>query len=485
MNEQSTLSPIGLATVLLGAFLAIADFFIVNVALPTISADLHPSSAELQLVVAGYGIPYALTLVLGGRLGDLFGRRPLFMAGVASFTLFSLLCGIAPTAPVLIAFRAAQGISAALMVPQVLATIQSTSHGQARARAIGLYGATAGIAAAVGQIAGGLIVDANVAGTGWRLIFLVNVPVGILALFLAHTRVPASRSTEPPRVDIPGTALLAAALLALLVPLTEGRTLGWPAWAIGLLVLVVPAAAAFVVVERRLERTGGHPLVPPSMLRDRGMRAGLSIAALFFSGFAAFMFVSAIAFQTGAGLTPIGSGLAVAPLALAFFVTTLVTPQLSERFGRSVIGAGALIQAAGLVGVALTLRDAWPNVDAVTLAPAMIVAGIGQGMLVPPLFGFVLAGVPAARAGVGAGILTTTMQSALALGVATLGSLFLSYDAPGSLGMRDAFILVLAVQTAAALLVSISVRGLPEPSRMRGAQRAEDAPAQAEFVEAA
>jgi MFS family permease len=488
MDTQNRLSTIGLATVLLGAFLAIADFFIVNVALPTIATDLHPSTATLQLVVAGYGIPYALTLVLGGRLGDLYGRRPLFMAGVVSFTLFSLLCGIAPTAPVLIAFRAAQGVSAALMVPQVLATIQSTSHGQARARAIGLYGATAGIAAVVGQIAGGLIVDANVARTGWRLIFLVNVPVGIVALLLAHRHVPASRSTEPPRVDVPGTALLGITVLALLVPLTEGRSLGWPAWSIALLALVVPAAAAFTVVERRLERGGRHPLVPPSMLRDPGMRAGLAIAALFFSGFAAFMFASAIAFQTGAHLTPIGSGLAVAPLALAFFATTFVTPQLMERFGRSVIAAGALVQAVGLVGVALTLRDAWPNVDALTLAPAMIVAGIGQGLLLPPLFGFVLAGVPAARAGVGAGILTTTMQSALALGVATLGSVFLSYDAAGSLGMRDAFVLVLAVQTVAALLVSVAVRGLPEPAKARAeAERAaaERAAIEARLVEAA
>ena len=178
MNAHTRLSPIGLATVLLGAFLAIADFFIVNVALPTIDADLHPSAALLQLVVAGYGVPYAVLLVLGGRLGDLFGRRPLFMFGAASFTLFSLLCGLAPTAPVLIAFRAAQGASAAFMVPQALATIQAATAGHERSRAIGLYGATAGIAAVVGQVAGGLIVDANIAGFGWRPIFLLNVPVG-------------------------------------------------------------------------------------------------------------------------------------------------------------------------------------------------------------------------------------------------------------------------------------------------------------------
>ncbi|HEY3765016.1 MAG TPA: MFS transporter [Gaiellales bacterium] len=487
MDTQNRLSPIGLATVLLGAFLAIADFFIVNVALPTMDTDLHPTAAMLQLFVAGYGVPYALMLVLGGRLGDLFGRRRLFMAGVASFTLFSLLCGIAPTATVLIAFRAAQGASAAFMVPQVLATIQSATSGQSRARAIGLYGATAGIAAVVGQVAGGLIVDANIAGQGWRPIFLVNVPIGIVALALASRYVPSTRSTEPARVDVPGTGLLAVAVLGLLVPLTEGRTLGWPLWSIGLLALVVPAAVAFTLVERRLEAANRHPLVPPSMLRDQGMRAGLVIAVLFFAGFAAFMFVSAIALQTGAHLSPLGSGLALTPLALAFFATTFVTPQLTARYGRSIIAVGALVQAVGLAGVAFTLHDAWPHVDAATLAPAMVIAGIGQGLVLPPLFGFVLAGVPAARAGVGAGILTTTQQSALALGVATLGSIFLSYDGPQALGMRDAFIAVLAAQIAAALLVAVAVRGLPEPARARAAaeQARAETPAEVEYVEAA
>jgi len=463
MNHQNRLSPLGLATVLLGAFVAIADFFIVNVALPTIQADLHPSAAALQLVVAGYGVPYALLLVFGGRLGDLFGRRPLFMFGAASFTLFSLLCGLAPTSTVLIAFRAAQGASAAFMVPQALATIQAATAGHERARAIGLYGATAGIAAVVGQVAGGVIVDANIAGAGWRPIFLVNVPIGLVAVALAWRFVPATRSTEPASIDFPGTTLLGAAVLALLVPLTEGRSLGWPLWSWAMLALALPALAAFIAVERRLERSGGHPLVPPSLLRNRGMRSGLVITALFFTGFAAFMFVSAIALQTGAHLSPLGSGLALTPLALAFFVASLATARLTERFGRSVIAAGALMQSAGLIGVAATLDSAWPHVNAAVLGPSMVVAGFGQGLIVAPLFGFVLSGIPPERAGVGSGILTTTTQSALALGVATLGSLFLSLDAPDSLGMRTAFVGVLGVQTAMALLVAVAVRGLPQP----------------------
>jgi EmrB/QacA subfamily drug resistance transporter len=460
MTSQTTLSRLGLATVLLGAFLSIADFFIVNVALPTIDSDLHASTATLELVVAGYGVPYALLLVLGGRLGDLFGRRRLFMLGMASFTVFSLLCGIAPTDTALVAFRAAQGASAALMVPQVLATIQAACDGQRRARAIGLYGATAGVAAVVGQLAGGALVAADIAGQGWRPIFLVNVPIGLVGLVFAWKFVPATRSAEPARIDLPGTALLAAAVLALLVPLTEGRALGWPAWSFVLLALFVPAVAAFVVVERRLELAGRHPIVPLP-----GMRRGLVLAVPFFAGFGAFMFVSALTLQRGLSFNPLRSGLALVPMAVAFLLASLSTARLVARYGRRVLAAGGLLQAVGLAGLALTLLADWPNVDPLDLAPAMIVAGVGQGFIMPLLFSFVLAGVPAARAGVGSGILTTTQQTALALGVATLGGLFLSLSAPGSLGTEDAFAVVLGVQTAVAVGLVFGSRLLPEPSR--------------------
>jgi MFS family permease len=351
------------------------------------------------------------------------------------------------------------------MVPQVLATIQAACDGQRRARAIGLYGATAGIAAVVGQVAGGALVAANIAGESWRPIFLVNVPIGLAGLLLAWRFVPATRSAEPARIDVPGTALLAVAVLALLVPLTEGRALGWPAWSWVLLGLFAPALAAFALVERRLERGGRHPVVPPSLLRLPGMRRGLVIAVPFFGGFGAFMFVSAITLQQGAHFSPLRSGLALVPMAFAFLVASLLTARLTARFGRSVLGAGAILQGIGLTGLAATLFAAWPHVDPLDLAPAMIVAGVGQGFVMPPLFAFVLAGVPPARAGVGSGVLTTTQQAALALGVATLGSLFLSLSRAGSLGMRDAFVVVLAVQTAVAAGVAIGSRLLPQPAR--------------------
>ena len=465
MAPRTTLTPIALAAVLLGAFLSIADFFIVNVALPTIDSRLHASSGTLELVVAGYGVPYALLLVLGGRLGDLYGRRRLFMVGMSSFTLFSLLCGLAPNVATLIACRGLQGASAALMVPQALATIQATSAGQRRARALGLYGATAGIAAVVGQIAGGALVAANIGGSSWRPIFLVNVPLGLAGLVLAWRTVPVTRSSEPARIDPLGTALLATMVISLLVPLTEGRALGWPAWSLALLALFVPAALVFVTAERRLERLGGHPIVPPSLVRLPGMNRGLLIAAPFFAGFGAFMFVSALALQGGAGLGPLGSGLALVPMAVSFLLASLQTARLTARYGRRVISVGALLQAVGLAGLALTLLLAWPGVDALNLAPAMIVAGFGQGLMMSPLFGVVLSGVPADRAGVGSGILVTAQQTALALGVAALGSLFVSLATPGSIGMRGAFVVVLAVQVVIALAVALAATTLPQQAK--------------------
>src|SRR6266700_6759579 len=208
----------------------IMDFFITNVALPSISASLHASGAELELVIAGYGVSYAALLVLGGRLGDRYGRRRVFLGALIGFTLASLACGLAPSAGFLIGARIVQGAAAALLIPQVLATFHHTLEGERKARAMALYGATSGIAAVVGQIIGGLLVSADIAGTSWRPIFLVNVPVGVLVLLVAARIVPTTRSPHPVGIDVPGTILFAATLTALLVPLTEGHSLGWPTW---------------------------------------------------------------------------------------------------------------------------------------------------------------------------------------------------------------------------------------------------------------
>jgi MFS family permease len=457
------LTAAGLITVLMGAALAPIDLFIVNVALPTIQADLHASAATLEWVVAGYGIGFALLLVIGGRLGDAFGRRRLFSVGLAAFTVTSLVCGLAPNATVLVLARAAQGAAAAMLVPQVLSIIQATAAGERRARMLGYYGATGGISMVIGQLLGGVLVSANLAGAGWRPIFLVNVPIGLLTMLLARRTLPESRATNPLGVDLWGTLLLGVSLLALLVPLMEGGGLGWPAWCWLLLAAFPVTSTAFYLVERRLEERGGVPLLPPSVLRVPSMRRGLMIAVPFFGGFGGFMFVYALLLQNGLRLSPLESGLALTPTALSFLVTTLLVARLVERFGRWVMVVGAAVLVVSLLVLIGTTLLAWPHLTVLDLVPGTLLFGIGQGLAAPTLFRLILSRVPAESAGVGSGMLTTTQQTSLALGVATLGSLFAALSAPGSIGFEYALVIVSGVQVLTSLALGLLAAGLPDP----------------------
>jgi MFS family permease len=453
------LGSLGLFTVLLGAALPLIDFFIVNVALPTMGRDLAASESVLELVVAGYGLAYAVLLVLGGRLGDLFGRRRLFLAGMAAFGLTSLACGLAPDAWSLVAARVAQGASAAAMVPQVLATIQSSTEGPRRAKAMSLYGATAGLAMVAGQILGGVLVAADLAGSGWRSVFLVNVPVVVVGLVLAVRSVPETRSQHPEPADGPGTVLLAAALLTLLAPLTEGRAAGWPLWTWLSLAAFPLVTGAFLAVERRADRQGRTPLVPPSLFALTTLRRGLTIMVPFAIGFSGFMFVIAVALQSGAGLGPVPAGLALAPMAVAFLLVSLAGPRLVARFGARVVAAGSVVQGVGVVLILLAVRADWPDVGFVGLLPGAAVAGAGQALQLPVVMRIVMSEVPAARAGVGSGVMVTTQQASLALGVATLGTLFLSL-VPG-MGMRDALVTTLVVQLGGVVVTGLLSLRLP------------------------
>jgi len=451
-----TLSPAGVAVLLLGAFLPIVDFFIVNVALPTIDADLHGSAPTLELVVAGYGTIYAALLVVGGRLGDALGRRRVFTVGLVGFTVTSLLCGLAPSIGTLVAFRIAQGATAALIVPQVLATFQAALDGARRAKALGLYGATAGVASVVGQVAGGLIVTADLAGTGWRPIFLVNVPIGLLALVAAFRYVPDTKSDRPAGVDLPGTVLFAATLTALLVPLTEGRTVGWPLWTWLVLGLAAVLGIAAWHVERRTERRGRLPLLPPALLGVRSMRRGLVLGLPFFLSFGGFMFVFALTVQDGLHADALHGGLAIAPFALTFLAGSLLTPRAIARFGRGALAAGSLVAAAGYGTVAITVARDWPHVPLLALTPGLAIAGFGQAFVFGSLFRLILADVPPQLAGVGGGVLVTLQQSGLALGVATLGTLYLAIGAGG-----DGFATILAVQSVIAVVMAVGSRAMP------------------------
>jgi Major Facilitator Superfamily len=287
----------------------------------------------------------------------------------------------------------------------------------------------------------------------------VNVPVAIAAAVLALRSVPETRSANPAKVDLPGTALLAAALLSLLLPLMEGRAVGWPWWTWTLLAAFPFLVAAFITVERRAEQAGTVPLIPFSLLRINGLRTGLTMAVPFFAGFGGFMLVMAIALQQGLSEGPIASGLAMVPMAVGFFAASLAGPRLLNRFGSKVIRTGAIVQAVGLVVLTLTVGTDWSGLSPLVLLPGMAIAGTGQGLVMPPLIRLVLSEIPSERAGVGGGMLATTQQSSLALGVATLGTLFLTL-AP-SHGMHEALTTVLALQVLLTLGVTALSTRLP------------------------
>jgi MFS family permease len=452
------LHPFGVLILLAGAFMPIMDFFITNVALPTISASLHASGAELELVIAGYGVAYAALLVLGGRLGDRYGRHRVFLWALIGFTLASLTCGLAPSAGFLIGARIVQGGAAALLIPQVLATFHHTLEGERKARALALYGATSGIAAVVGQIVGGLLVSADIAGSSWRPIFLVNVPVGILVLVVAARIVPATRSPHPVGIDLPGTVLFAATLTALLAPLAEGHSLGWPWWTWLLLAVAAGLGGTTIAVEKRSEGRGEVPLLPPSLLRLPSMSRGLVMVLVFSMGFGAFMFVFALTVQDGLHNDALHGGLAVVPMAVTFLAGSLLAPRLIARFGRAALSGGAVVQLAGLAWLVTGIVTGWPHVSLLSMAVPLALVGAGQSMLFAGLFRSVLADVPAHLGGIGSGALITLQQSGLALGVATLGSLYLALE-PHS--YPHAFAAVECIQMGIVALLAVGAVMLP------------------------
>jgi MFS family permease len=456
------LHTIGVYVLLAGAFLPIADFFIVNVALPTISDSLKPSPAELELVVAVYGVAYAAMLVLGGRLGDRFGRHLLFQAGLVGFIVASLLCGVAASMEVLISARLAQGATAAMLNPQVLAICHAHLRGEQKARALALYGATSGIAAIVGQLAGGLLVSANIAGTSWRPIFLINVPLGIIVLVASRMVLPESRSPRQASLDLPGTILFAATLTALFIPLTEGHSLGWPAWTWMMLASALILAAITYVVESRTEARGHMPLLPPSLLKLSSVWRGLAMITPYSLGFGAFMFVIALTVQNGLHADAFAGGLVILPMAVMFFIGSVISPRVIQRFGRRALAVGGLVQASGLALLVGTVVIGWPDLRLFELIGPLLLIGSGQSMLFSGLFRVVLSDVPAHLAGIGGGVLITLQQTGLALGVATLGTIYLALE-PRSI--PEAFAASIGAQLIIIVLLVLAVPILPPLSR--------------------
>ncbi|WP_414941252.1 MFS transporter [Amycolatopsis sp. cmx-11-51] len=450
--KQRKLGSLGLAVVLLAALLPMMDSFIVNVALPTIAADLGASGSDLELVVAGYGLAFTVFLVLGGRLGDAYGRRRVLVVGLVVFTLASLLCALAGTGDWLVAARILQGAAAALIPPQVLGTIQAAEDAERKPRAMSRYAAVSGLAAILGLVLGGILVQADLWGASWRLIFLVNLPLGITAVALVLLLVPDTRSPHPVGVDLRGTALLAATIVLLLVGLNRGLLLGWPWWSIALLVAAPVAAVALWRTENWVVKHGRMPLLPPSVLTEPRVRGGLLLVAPFLAAWAGYLFALPLTLQNGFNLDPALAGLAVAPMSAAFLAGSFAVPGLRAKLGDGVLAAGALVQATGvlwLLGVLLLDGAVW------WVLPGLVLIGWGQALVIGSSQISVLAAVPTEYAGVGGGVLVTTQQGSMAIGVAALGSVHTGLVGAGH---ATAFAVVLSVQLAVGIAVAMAGR---------------------------
>lgn len=440
-----------LAVLLLGQFMAILDVSIVNVAAPTLRRDLHASGAGLQLAVAGYTISYAVLLITGARLGDRLGHGRAFRIGLAGFTAASLLCGLAPTTGALVAFRLVQGCAAALMMPQVMSLIQRTFDGPARARALSYYSAVIACGAVVGQVLGGVVVSADLFGTGWRPVFLVNVPIGLVLLVLSRRLLPADRGEPDRPLDPAGVVSLSAAVLLLVLPLVLGHDEGWPAWCWVSLGASVAAFAAFVGVERRVAARGGAPLVSGRVLRAPGLIVGAASLFVAMLNYGGYLFAFALHLQGGLGESPARAGLAFAPAAVGFAITGLTWRLLPARFHGPLIPTGLVLAAGGYLLLAPILRGGGPG--GLPMEGDLLLVGLALGLAFSPMITVALRHVPLADAADASGVLVTVFQLGQVIGVATLGTTYLSLvHAPGPHASAHALSVTLVVLSASALV---------------------------------
>ncbi|GAA2105439.1 MFS transporter [Kitasatospora saccharophila] len=452
-----------LPVLLAGVFMPTLDFFIVNVAVPSVRQGLHAGAAAVQAVIAGYGVAYAAGLITGGRLGDLYGRRRVFGIGLAAFTLASLGAGLAQDSGELIAARIVQGVAAAVVTPQVLAVIGTEFTGRARTPAFHAYGLAVGLAGVFGQLLGGALITWNPDGLGWRAVFLVNVPVGALALLCTPRLVPGSRGERSgggARLDLPGVLLVGAGLTAVVLPLVVGRQQGWPAWTWLLLAASVPLLAAFTAQQRRLARRGGAPLIDPGLFRERAFSAGLAATLVYFLAMGSFFLLLALYLQDGRGMTPLRSGLVFVTVGAGFFTTSALAPAATARLGRQVLAVGALTVGAGYAVTGLTVAHLGSGGSADALLPGLLVAGLGMGLVTAPLSDTVLARVAPQHAAAASGALSTAQEAGGAVGVALVGVV-----GPGRGTPAHGFTLGLELLIGCCLLAAVLVQLLPGRGR--------------------
>lgn len=426
-SQESAPDPrrwLSLIVILAATFMAILDTFVVNVAVPSIQRSLHSTFSQIELVIAGYTLVYAVMMITGGRLGDLYGRRRLFQTGMLSFTVLSLFCGLAPTVNILIVMRVLQGFAAALMTPQVVALIQVNFVAKERGVALGFYGATVGIASISGQIVGGLLITSNIFGLGWRSVFLVNIPIGFLTLIATFLLIRETPKDKEHHLDLVGVAILTVGLILLVYPLIEGHDIGWPLWTFISLILSIPVLIAFVFYEAWLTTKGGAPLVPLELFTHRSFNLGMLTALTYYSENGALFFILALYLQFGIGYSPLSAGLTFLPLGIGFFATSLIAPRFVPRLGPWVLRYGTIIMGIGEIWTIIALQQTALAANGIQLLLPLLIVGLGEGIIAAPLMNVVLAGIQSKNAGAASGLLTTTIQISQAFGIAAIGLVF-------------------------------------------------------------
>ncbi|WP_417310390.1 MFS transporter [Devosia sp.] len=418
---------IALMVLLLATFMNLIDVTIVNVALPVLQTDLGASPSEIEWVVAAYVLAFALGLLPFGRLGDIVGRTRMFLIGVASFTLASALCGLAPSIEWLIFARVLQGLAGAIMTPQVLAIVQVTFPPQEKGQAFSLFGLSTGLAAVSGPILGGLLIGGDFFGLDWRPIFLVNIPVGILAVVAGWFLIPRTPGNPSLRNDYVGIGLFVLASVAMVFPLVEGRAYGWPAWAFAMMAVSIVVVGLFVLWQRRRARADQPQLLNYNLISNPNYLLGLLVTTIFASGIPPMFLVISLLLQTGYELTPLQSGFANTPFSLGVLGVSLFIGRLGQRYLRTRLAVGATMLVIGIGWLDLIIRGLGDTVNTLTFVPPLLVAGLGLGMGFSGLFQTVLSSVPPRDAGAGSGALQAFQQIGGAVGIALVGEIFFTH----------------------------------------------------------
>lgn len=459
-----------LPVMLAGVFMTSLDVFIVNVAIPATERQLHAGPGAVQWIIAGFGLAVAAGVITGGRLGDLYGRRRMYTLGMALFTLASAGCGLAPSAGALIAARVVQGAAAAIMTPQALAILGTALSGRALHKAVGAYGLTMGLAAVFGQLIGGALIQADPFGLSWRSCFLVNIPVGALALLLIPRVVPESRGRSRARLDLLGVVLVTLALVATVLPLIQAGSGGWPSWTLPCFGAAGVLFGAFIAYQLMLSRRGGAPLVEPGLFARRTFSVGLLAQLVFWTGQGSFFLVFALYVQQGRGLSPLSAGLVFTAIGAGYLATSTASHRIAARLGRWTVPAGTLLMAAALAGLWDAVGRTGTDGSLVWLVPPLVIDGIGMGMALSPLVATAVAGVPPHHAGAASGVVSTTMQVGGALGVSVVGVVF--YRALAG-GYPHAFQASLLYLIGVAVVTAALVQFLPRQSAGRDEARIE------------